>query len=63
MIHVYSVALEMQYDDEEGEYTTPSLKEIERHIGGSLKSLLTALGFTDVSIEAGKGTIADVFGE
>lgn len=62
MMHVFSVALEMTFDDEDGEYDKPSIKEIERSIGGTLKPLLTAMGFTDVSVEAGKGTISDVFG-
>lgn len=62
MISVFSVALEMQYDDEDGEFPKPTLKDIEKAIGGTLKPLLDAMGFSDVHIEAGKGTINDVFG-
>lgn len=62
MIHVFSVAMEFNYDDEDGEYPKPTLKEIEKAVGGTLTPLFTAMGFTDVHIEAGKGNISDVFG-
>lgn len=64
MIHVYAVALEMEYDDEDGEFDKPSIKEIEQSIGHTLKPLLGHMGFNtkNVHIEAGKGTISDVFG-
>lgn len=63
MIHVYSVALEMEFDDEDGEYDRPSIKEIERAIGATVNPLLQAMGFSkDIHVEAGKGTISDVFG-
>lgn len=63
MKHVYCVALEMTYDDEDGEFDKPSLKDLEQTIGGTLKPLLTVMGFDkNVHIEAGKGTIGDVFG-
>lgn len=62
MVHVYSVAIEMQFDDQDGEYDKPSLKEIERAIGGTIQPLFHAMGFDNVNIEAGKGTISDVFG-
>jgi hypothetical protein len=63
MIHVYSIAIELQYDDEDGEFDKPSIKEIERSIGATIQPLLQHMGFDkDVHIEAGKGTISDVFG-
>lgn len=63
MISVFSVAIEMQFDDEDGEYDKPSIRDIERSIKGTITPLLDAMGFdADVHIEAGKGTISDVFG-
>jgi len=63
MIHVYSVAIELQYDDEDGEFDKPSLKQIEQSIGATINPLLQHMGFDkNVHIEAGKGTISDVFG-
>lgn len=64
MLHYFSVVMEFCFDDEDGEYDPPTLREIEQTIGRGLERAVDRLGFDadDVSLEAGVGTLDEAFG-
>ena len=63
MIHKMSVVLEFTYDDEDGEYSVPSTREVEQMIERSLYRGVQEMGFSkEVNIEAAHGDLEDAFG-
>lgn len=45
MIHEYVITIKAQYDDENGEYTPLSEREVERVVGNAIYRPLIHLGF------------------
>ena len=63
MIHKYSLIAEFEFDDENGEYSEPSIREIERKITPILSNLKGELsGLYLINLEAERGTLSEAFG-
>jgi len=63
MKHKFTVLIELEYDDENGEYEVPSISNIEHRIGSAIHSYVTHEGFDKrPNIEAAKGDAKQAFG-
>lgn len=63
MIHTFAAIIELQYDDQDGEFQPPSISQIEQAISNDLWKNTMHLGFEkDYEIEVASGSLEDAFG-
>ena len=63
MIHHFTMIVELSFDDEDGEYDPPSIREIDHRLSSALYSTAVHLGFDKkYSVETAKGTAKQAFG-
>lgn len=62
MIHKYALIAEYEYDDENGEYTPKSSREIERDLSNALHAKVKWLDLKETHFEVERGSLEQTFG-